>query len=126
MERVRQIVAQRLVEEQAASKDQYDLNLNPLNVKAGDVVMLRCHQPPRDAVQKLAPKYVGPFRVVSTQHQVLEVVPLAQPNADPKRIHSDHARLCDENRTVDLPDEDLLLPFVDAASIDPNLEAEDD
>jgi hypothetical protein len=125
MERTRQIVAGRLAEEQAASKEQYDSNLNRLQIRSGDIVMLRCHQPPRNAVQKLAPKYVGPYRVTSIQHHVLEVVPLADPNVVPKRIHSDHARLCRENRMVELPEEDLLLPFEDAASIDPNLEAED-
>jgi hypothetical protein len=124
MEETRRIVHENLTIEQERSKEQYDKKARPYDYQVGDVVMAKCPKVPADAIVKLYPKYLGPYRVKSVQFGVLGLVPLQKPDAKPKPLHSDRCRPCFGNTALVQPLEDLELPFQDAASVDPNLEPE--
>jgi len=124
MDHTRTIVHENLILEQEKSKEQYDKRARPFNYEVGDLVMAKCPKVPKNAIVKLYPKYLGPYRVKSIQHGVLGLVPLIKPEAPIKPLHSDRCRPCYGNTALVQPLEDLELPFMDAASVDPNLEPE--
>ena len=70
-------------------------------------------------VNKMYPKYVGPYRVISVEHDVLSVRPTVLDRGEPRRIHSDRVRPCTES--FPQPDnlEDLMIPFMDPARMQP-------
>jgi len=120
----RRYVAEHLEAAQDRAKIQHDRHAHPRAFNINDVVLLRVTQLPRQAVSKLYPKFVGPYRIMDIKHSVLSVIPIHQPDAVPKRIHSDKARHCDHNFMLPSTLEELDLPFVDPACVDPNIEAE--
>jgi hypothetical protein len=124
MKTTQQEVGKLLQLAQQRNKQIYDQQAQPKEFNIGDLVLLRVQQVPSTAVAKLHPKFVGPFRVVDIKNAVLSVVPLRQPTAAPKRIHSDHARICSETFALPMRPDQLNLPFTEPADIDPNLEAE--
>ena len=86
--------------------------------------MVKVQKIPKDAIAKLYPKYVGPYRVKTIQFNTLGLVPLKQPGQEPKFLHCDHVRPCQQDTTLDNDLEELLMPFTDPASVDPHLETE--
>ena len=57
----------------------------------------------------LSPKFVGPYRIHTVQHQTLGVVPLAQPHDAVKLIHSDRAKHCLEHTRLGNEAREFLL-----------------
>jgi len=109
-----------LKETQEKNKNRYDKNSKEEIFEINDVVMILCPRPPRDAVQKLFPKYIGPYRVMAVENHVLSILPLQLPYGNPKRIHSDRAKKCAENIDIDLDVETLLIPFQDPKCVEPD------
>jgi len=124
LKNARRIVTQRLIERQRTAKNRYDRRVRIQHFAENDVVLLRCQQIPANVVRKIHPLYVGPYRVVAIQGQVLSVRPLQTPDVPPKRIHMDRARPCSENYSLPLDAAQLLLPFTDPAAVCPGMELE--
>jgi hypothetical protein len=105
------------------NKELYDeLAIDP-NVQQGTVVLAAIPQP-RGPVKKLAPKYIGPFRVVKRINAIVYLVPLAFPDAPERPLHVDRVRPCDENRFVFYQNENLDAVWGEAHFADPNIERE--
>ena len=121
----REIVRQELHATRERSQEIYDRRARPYDYQINDVVMAKAQKTPPEAIRKLYPKYVGPYRIKSKQHGVLGLVPLLRPNIKPKPLHSDNCRPCLEDTPLDLSYQELLLPFVLPHPGDPNLDAED-
>jgi hypothetical protein len=120
----RRVVARALNAEQKRVKGIYDRTTRPRTFKVGDLVLLQSILPQNAPVRKLFPRYVGPYRVASLTGSVLGVKPLQLPQGSEKKIHSDRAIHCPENALPDNSMTELLSPFIDVSSGDPNLEAE--
>ena len=121
----REIVRQELHAVQERSQEIYDRRVRPYGYQINDVVMAKIQKTPPEAIRKLYPKYVGPYRIKTKQHGVLGLVPLLKPNIKPKPLHSDNCRPCLEDTPLDLSYQELMLPFQLPHPSDPNLEAEE-
>jgi len=106
------------------NKEAYDRTVRPIEIEVDDVVLLECAQQPRDTFTKLNPKYVGPYRVVDKHTNILSVIPIRYPDFEPKSIHVDRVRKVPHDYPLIDDQRHLMLPFLDPASIDPNLEFE--
>jgi hypothetical protein len=122
----RDLVTNKLQMAQDEAKHYYDQRARPERFKVDDVILLKVEQVPRDKAGKLYPKYVGPYRIRGIQNSVLAVTPLHMPEAEPRYIHSDKARHCQEDFALPADQNTLVRPFLDPAEWDPNLEEEAD
>lgn len=121
---VRELVREKLLIQRRLYKEQYDQAV----AKFYKNFKLHLHQivwakaeTPSGPVSKLAPKYVGPFRVEYLGDVVAGIVPLAYPNRAPKLVHVDKLKPCLSDDMLGTYDEaELNVPFW----LDPNLEEE--
>jgi len=128
----RNAAAHGLFEDQIRSKTYYDTQrARPqLEPKIGDCVLVRVVKAPQDAVYKLYPKYIGPYRVIEINGPILTVAPLHHPGPRVTqrvvryKIHKDRTRTCDENYPNIHTWRELISPFTIAATVDPNIEHE--
>lgn len=110
-----ELVRKKLTNNQNRSKEHYDQKLSATDYQINDVVMVKCQQVPKDSINKLYPKYVGPYRIKSIQHETLGLVPLKQPGNQPRPLHADNVRRCSDMTVLKDPLEDLLRLFTDPA-----------
>ena len=103
------------------NEDTYNVKTNPKDLKVGDVVFLRTPIVPASSIHKIYPRYVGPYRIRDVKGPTIGVVPLTTPEAEPKYIHSDRAKLISKDFVFDSSTPGLDLPFRREA--DPNLES---
>ena len=120
----RDIALQALNEEQSKQKDFYDVNrARPQNLKRGDFVLLRLPRPPNYTSAKLAPKFVGPYKIVDIFGPVVHLQAVfGRGNVLTRRIHRDRVVLCDSNYPNIHPAALLDLPF--SGEVPPGLEEE--
>jgi transposase InsO family protein len=122
--RARELLAQHLEESHEKNKNYYDQQMRPYEYSQDDFVMLRVLKIPREEARKLAPRYVGPYRIKEIRGRTIGVVPLQYPHNTPRFIHSDHSKPCGKDMVPNFSLETLLLPFESPAALDPNLEEE--
>jgi hypothetical protein len=102
--------------------------------QVGDCVLVTVPKPPKTAVRKLYPKYVGPYKILHIRGPTLEITPLYRaPNGwtgqQTFRVHLDRTRPCEHDHPARYTWEDLVQPFEpepDPAEVDPRLDREDD
>ena len=122
---VRATIRKKLREQRKAYKDQYDQNVAQFyknrEFSEGQAIWALAETVVGD-VAKLAPKYVGPYRIVKMRGpNVLSIVPLARPGRKPRYIHIDKAKPCLDPLVSGDEDENLLeAPFTPpvAATLD--------
>jgi hypothetical protein len=123
--KARSVALQHIKEENLKRKLDYDKNAKPYPFEEGNIVMLKSIRPPGVGAPKLYPWFVGPYRIDRIMNdRVLSVTPVGYPNAKPKIIHADRARLS-EGECIPNPNiAELVSPFADPSFIDPALEPE--
>jgi hypothetical protein len=120
----RNLVADMLKKEQTRAEGYYNQKTHAKAFEVGDAVMLLAVTPPNVSVRKLYPRFVGPFRIVKIKNPVIGVVPVHNPDMAIRWIHSNRSKPCPPDIDPNFDENELLTPFADAASIDPNLEIE--
>jgi transposase InsO family protein len=119
----RRIVANSLENARENAQENYNRRTNPKEFKEQDVVYLEVLVTPSRTVKKLYPRYVGPYRIKKISGPTIGVVPLEHPLDTIRFIHSDRAKLCDENVVISALKQNYLLPFRNPTfSEDPNLD----
>ena len=125
----REVAGQALIEDQETSKLYYDTRrARPQAIyKVNDCVLVKTTKIPKDAVYKLYPKYVGPYRVIEVKDTVLSLIPIHELGARRRRfeIHKDRVRLCATNYPNIHTWKELARPFMDPAKLDANIETEE-
>jgi len=103
--------------EQEKSKAWYDAaRARPQNIQIGDFVLVRLSRPPKGDSHKLAPKFVGPYRVRERTGPILHLDSV-HGNLPEKYIHSDRVVLCAHDYPNIHSARDLLLPFEENPTI---------
>jgi hypothetical protein len=117
----RQVVKKHLEQAALVNQENYNRNCRPQTFHVGDAVMLLRPAPVGECPPKLAPKYVGPYRIVLIKGKVARLRSLVDPSQRLLKDTSadfDHMRPCDLTR--------FIAPQVDVhyRVSDPNLEDE--
>jgi len=121
----RRLARRLILREQRKNRALYDKRAKPLRYEVGDAVFVKVAKP-AGPVRKLAPKYVGPYRVTGAAGSVLYVVPVQFPQEPERQVHADRVRPGNRVRPLEVTLDQLRIPWGQAALADPNLEAERD
>jgi len=122
-----------LLADQQKSKTYYDTHrARPQDEpKIGDCVLTKVVRAPSDAVYKLYPKYIGPYRIIEINGPILTVATLQHPGPralqrnQRYKIHKDRTRPCDDHYPNIHTYKELVSPFGQASIIDPNIDPEE-
>ncbi len=85
-------VTQRIQRAQAAQKVQHDKKVTSVELKTGDIVLLR-RMVSDGRAMKLGPRYSEPFEIQKVHNAILHVVPVGLPTAVPLRVHARNVKL---------------------------------
>jgi hypothetical protein len=124
LKQVRAVVREKLQESSREYKEQYDravARFYRANAYRTDQVVWAKAETPEGEVNKLAPRYVGPFRIQYMGDRAAGLVPVAYPERPAKLVHLDKLKPCLVDDTAGIGNEEELdSPFW----LDPNLELE--
>jgi len=137
VQRARSLVRDKLAEESRKNKQYYDQVVARFYqnraFEVGHLVWLSTEKPAENAertasnptgrIAKLAPKFVGPYRITEIRGYVATVIPLTRPTWKPRQVHFDRMKPCLFDDTVgDVDPERLLEPFGADPAIEPEAE----
>jgi hypothetical protein len=122
MKDAREVVRFHLTEMREIYGHYYNQRSYPHTFAVDDLVYLETLVVPRHSIQKIYPRYLGPYRIKAISGPTIGVVPLEKPDDPVRFIHSDRAKRCPHDIVIDGPSRELNLPFL--TEVDPNLEEE--
>ena len=107
------------------AKIAFDRKSQGQKIKIGSMVFVRIMKKPTGTPRKLAPHYVGPYRVRHRSHDTLFVTPVQAPNRAWKRIHVNLVKPCVGTFAMSMSPDELELPFAEP-NLTVGLEEEDE